>query len=188
VSDTGAPWNLPYPLPTDLVRDGADAIKDLAEATATGLSAAGNAGIGSNVVQSVKVNQFTTTSTVLTDISDLDVTITPTSDTAKVLILLDIAFGHTASVGSTSSAFQLVRGTTNVPVSSVSGRMFNPLAAGTNIIQYATLAFLDSPGVDTATTYKIRASTASGTLTVNRRGADASGGSVSAITAIEVEA
>jgi len=41
MSDTGSPWNLPYPLPTDLVRDGAQAIEDLAEATATGLSAAG---------------------------------------------------------------------------------------------------------------------------------------------------
>jgi hypothetical protein len=41
VADTGLPWELPYPLPTDLVRDGADAIKDLAEATADGLDAAG---------------------------------------------------------------------------------------------------------------------------------------------------
>lgn len=41
MADTGAPWNLPYPLSTDLVRDGAQAIEDLAEATATGLSAAG---------------------------------------------------------------------------------------------------------------------------------------------------
>ena len=41
MADTGAPWNLPYPLPTDLVRDGAQAIEDLAEATADGLSAAG---------------------------------------------------------------------------------------------------------------------------------------------------
>ena len=41
MADTGAPWNLPFPLPTDLVRDGADAIKDLAEATADGLTAAG---------------------------------------------------------------------------------------------------------------------------------------------------
>jgi hypothetical protein len=41
VADTGLPWELPYPLPTDLVRDGADDIKALAEATADGLDAAG---------------------------------------------------------------------------------------------------------------------------------------------------
>jgi hypothetical protein len=40
MADTGLPWELPYPLPTDLVRDGADDIKALAEATADGLDAA----------------------------------------------------------------------------------------------------------------------------------------------------
>jgi hypothetical protein len=38
VATTGAPWNLPYPVPTDLVRDGAEAIEDLAEATASSLT------------------------------------------------------------------------------------------------------------------------------------------------------
>jgi hypothetical protein len=37
VADTGAPFFLPYPLPTDLVRDGADDIKALAEALAQAL-------------------------------------------------------------------------------------------------------------------------------------------------------
>jgi hypothetical protein len=41
MATTGAPWNLPYPLDTDLVIDGAQAIQDLAEATATGLTATG---------------------------------------------------------------------------------------------------------------------------------------------------
>ena len=55
MADTGAPWNLPYPLPTDLVRDGADAIEDLAEATADGLSAAG--GLVA-VKHAIKTNTF----------------------------------------------------------------------------------------------------------------------------------
>jgi hypothetical protein len=37
MADTGAPYNLPYPLPTDLVIDGAQAIQDLAEAVDDGL-------------------------------------------------------------------------------------------------------------------------------------------------------
>jgi hypothetical protein len=37
VADTGAPFFLPYPLPSDLVRDGADDIKALAEAMAQAL-------------------------------------------------------------------------------------------------------------------------------------------------------
>jgi hypothetical protein len=35
MADTGAPFALPYPTPTDLVRDGADAIKALAEKVET---------------------------------------------------------------------------------------------------------------------------------------------------------
>jgi hypothetical protein len=42
MATTGSPWNLPYPIPTDLVRDGADAIKDLAEDTAAALTTAAN--------------------------------------------------------------------------------------------------------------------------------------------------
>ena len=81
MADTGAPWNLPYPLPTDLVRDGADAIKDLAEATATGLSAAGNI---KQTVQTIKTDQFSesiSSGSVGSDITGLTVTITPQSAT-----------------------------------------------------------------------------------------------------------
>jgi len=35
MATTGSPWNLFYPLPTDLVRDGADAIKGLADSAVT---------------------------------------------------------------------------------------------------------------------------------------------------------
>jgi hypothetical protein len=43
MATTGAPWNLPYPLDTDLVIDGASGIEALAEATAAGLTATGPA-------------------------------------------------------------------------------------------------------------------------------------------------
>jgi len=39
--DTGAPWNIPYVDPTDLVRDYPQASEDLADAIADGLDAAG---------------------------------------------------------------------------------------------------------------------------------------------------
>jgi len=50
MATTGSPWNLPYPLPTDLVRDGADAIKDLAEGTASALTSSANNLNASNLV------------------------------------------------------------------------------------------------------------------------------------------
>lgn len=38
MADTGAPWNLPYPLDTDLVIDGASVIQDLAEAVGSAIA------------------------------------------------------------------------------------------------------------------------------------------------------
>jgi hypothetical protein len=57
--DTGAPWNLPYPSPTDLVRDAPQAFEDLAVATAAGLDDAGSEGIGPNVVMAQKTDTQT---------------------------------------------------------------------------------------------------------------------------------
>jgi hypothetical protein len=57
--DTGAPWNLPYPSPTDLVRNAPEAFEDLADAVAAGLSATG----GLVEVKSVlKTDAFTSSS------------------------------------------------------------------------------------------------------------------------------
>ena len=55
MADTGAPFFLPYPLPSDLVRDGADDIKALAEAMAQALE--------DIPVTIKKVQAFTTTGT-----------------------------------------------------------------------------------------------------------------------------
>jgi hypothetical protein len=56
--DTGAPWNIPYVESTDLVSDWPADSLALANAIAAGLDDAGNAGIGSNVVQAVKTDTF----------------------------------------------------------------------------------------------------------------------------------
>ena len=41
MADTGAPWNIPFAEPTDLVRDWPDLSEDVANAVAAGLNAAG---------------------------------------------------------------------------------------------------------------------------------------------------
>jgi hypothetical protein len=187
VADTGLPWELPYPLPTDLVRDGADAIKDLAEATADGLNAAGNAGIGSNVVSAFKANAFATSSTTYVDITDLEVTITPSSDTAKVLCMAQISLGHDNANG--VLLVQLRRGSTDIAVSTAGGTR-NGTSAGTQpsgqpSAPTFSVVFLDSPATDTATTYKLRMQTASGTARVNNAAGTANG-STSSLVVIEV--
>jgi hypothetical protein len=176
VSDTGAPWNLPYPLPTDLVRDGADAIKDLAEATATGLSAAGNAGIGSNVVQAATSANFDTTSTSFVDVTNLEVAITPSSATSKVLLVGTLRSVQHFDAGA-ASLFQVTgtAGTTNVEVA----RQF--VDVGTFEQFNIAFAVVVEPASASAVTYRVqvRRDTGTGTIRVT---------SPSRLIAIEVAA
>ena len=86
MADTGAPHFIPFLDGTELVRAYPDFSEDLADAVADGLTAAGNAGIGSNVVQVSGTNTLTTTSTTFTA-TELTASITPSSDTSKVLVL-----------------------------------------------------------------------------------------------------
>jgi hypothetical protein len=187
VADTGLPWELPYPLPTDLVRDGADAIKDLAEATATGLSAAGNAGIGSNVVQTTKTNSFSTTVTGPdgADITGFDATITPSSNTAKILVIASGTLSQSTSGTTPGFGFRLKRGTTFIADSSDNHVYFSQNAADRQQFQM-TAVFLDSPASATAVTYTgVLRAQASGTAVFGGRG-DGAATSFSSLTLIEV--
>jgi hypothetical protein len=94
MADTGLPWELPYPLPTDLVRDGADDIKALAEATADGLDAAGG-------LVAVKHALFTGTQTNSTapaaNFAVTDLTITHTLADAANKLIISAYFGSAAN-------------------------------------------------------------------------------------------
>ena len=200
MADTGAPWNLPYPLPTDLVRDGADAIKDLAEQVAVGLDAAGNAGIGSNVVQTVKTNVFTTTSTAYVDITGMTVTITPSSATSKILVIAYAVGASTQATGASSAHLRLIRGSTVLTVGQTEGsRTANAGNVGTrgsgavDFLNSATIVELDSPGTTAATTYALQLSTGgAGTAFINRTENDfnsaGTGRPICSITVVEVAA
>jgi hypothetical protein len=168
MATTGAPWNLFYPLGTDLVKDGAGDIQQLAEDVAAGLTVA-NTGIGSNVVQTVKTNQFTTTSGTYVDITGMSATITPSSASAKVLVIVHANISITPS-GSQGGHITLLRGSTEIYRGDASGNqvrasgyVFDAAANAAN-----SIVFLDSPGVATATTYKIQGRRGSGgTLHLN---------------------
>ncbi len=195
MSDTGAPWLLPYPLPSDLVRDGAGDIQALAEATATGLSAAGSEGIGPNVVQTVKTDTFTLSSQTFTDVTGMGVTITPSSATSKILV---IAYAPISNQTTQTGAFmRLVRGATALFVGDADGNRvqasYGYRVETNNELSAATLVFLDSPNVATATTYTLQLrSGSSSTVTLNRSGTDTNSNvfarTASSITAIEVSA
>jgi hypothetical protein len=160
--DTGAPWNIPYVEPSDLVRDYPSDSEDLADAIAAGLSAAGNPGIGSNVVQTVKTTDFTTSSTSYVDITDFDVTITPSSATSKVLLLVDYNVGQT---GGNQTRTQLLRDSTVLAVDILEFDFFGSDRQRNR--PFHTIVWLDSPATSSAITYKLQIRATGGTARFN---------------------
>jgi hypothetical protein len=192
--DTGAPWNIPYVETTDLVSDWpADSLL-VANAVAAGLSAAGNAGIGSNVVSVTKLDTFTTSSTSMVDITDLTVTITPSSNTAKILVLMNVNLSNTSA--NQSSNVRLVRTSTAIAIGNAAGSRTRSTFSASLSNQYDIAGvgahFIDSPATASAVTYHLEISANGGTATVNRMGGDADAASnprtVSSLTVIEVAA
>jgi hypothetical protein len=185
MADTGAPFNLPYPVPSDLVKDGADAIKDLAEAVADGLPR----GLGTNVVQTVKTDTFTTTSASFVDITGMSVTITPSTNTSKVLVVATMVNAR-GGTGGTSVRINLVRNSTNIaqPASGSAAATLNSRFLETATNYPATVVFLDSPATTSAVTYKLQVAVSVNTFNFNLRDSDPDNSSISTITAIEVAA
>jgi hypothetical protein len=141
-------------------------------------------GIGSNVVQTVKTDVFSSSSTSFVDITGLSVVITPTSATSKVLVVANFIMGE--GTGSFVIQANLRRGSTNIAqsVSATNATWSYGESAGG---QQHAIAFLDSPATTSATTYSVQGRTSAGTFHVGRA-ANIAWGAVSVITAIEVAA
>jgi hypothetical protein len=187
MADTGAPWNLPYPLGTDLVRDGAQAIQDLAEAAATGLSNIPVlAGIGSNVVQAGKANTFSIASTTFTDVTGLSLSFTPTLASSRVLLLVSVT-GVADSTGGAAAWLRVLRNSTAIGVGDAATAVsfIFDQSSSVNAGFGAGVTILDSPSTTSAITYKVQMRHTSGTVFVNRS-QNGNARSFSSITAIEV--
>jgi hypothetical protein len=201
--DTGLPWEIPYAAPADLVRDWPALSEDVADAVAAGLSAAGPAGIGSNVVQTVKTDTFTTSSTSFTDVTGLTATITPSSATSKILVIANVSFSISVP-GSSGRAAQirLTGGGADTYVGNAAGsRLAVAAQTGENFTashdvsrgeQNATLVYVSSPNTTSPVTFKVQMRQNDGTGVVNRTGNDTDSvyysRTPSSITAIEVAA
>ena len=192
--DTGAPWNIPYVAPSDLVRDYPSASEDLADAIADALDAAGNPGIGSNVVQTISSTTFSTSSTSYVDVTDLEVTITPSSSSSKILLIAQVAVnpGLPNENSNTSSVkIQFAGGNittdTYEPIDMFGARP-NDSERYDRIFsnESTTMIYLDSPATTSAVTYNVQVKTANFTALVNQnyQGKNTD----SSITAIEVAA
>ena len=190
--DTGAPWNIPYVAGTDLVADWPTDSQTLAEAIADGLDAA-NAGIGTNVVQATFTGTQTISSATLVDVTSLSATITPTSNTAKVLIIARVNY----SVSNTErAAFSLLRGATEVFIGDAAGSRGRATHSGysqtSDEMKDVTMVYVDSPATASATTYKVQGARSSGNLYINRTATDTDSSSwyrgTSSLLVVEVAA
>jgi len=182
--DTGAPWNIPYVASTDLVSDWPTDSQELADAIADGLDGL------ANVVSAAKADVFSSTSATFEDITGLSVSITPTTNTSKVLVIASVAASNSSNFAD-GTELQLVRNSTNIFLGT-GGSTTNQteFVAGSNLaVNRYTAVFLDSPATTSATTYKMQIRVlGSSTGYINRRGADATRGVPSSITVIEVPA
>ncbi len=146
------------------------------------------------VVSTLKSDTFSTASTSYTDITGLSVSITPTANTSKVLVLVQVNYGYSGDIVDT---LQLVRGSTAIDIGDASGASARGTLGGGNggganaatALIPGVVSFLDSPATTSATTYKMQMFVNSGTGYINRTGRDNSSfdmRAASTITVIEV--
>ena len=123
------------------------------------------------VLQAVKTDTFTTTSTSFVDVTGLSVTITPKSTSSKVLILGSLS--GNGNHNTYAAHPQLVRGSTVINVGTGVGSRTPALAmleVAAGAFATIPIAFLDSPATTSATTYKIRIRSNTGANIVFNRG------------------
>jgi hypothetical protein len=175
-SDTGAPWNLPYPEDTDLVKDGAADIEALAEAVADGLDAAGG-------LVAVKSALFTGTQTASVtagnDVAVTNLSITHAMSDANNKLIISAYIGSGAnSAGFGFVGLAVMDGTTLIGTGPADGSRTRVGASHAQASGFASLAttipsmtFVYEPPDTTSRTYTVRAinvESSTRTLFINR--------------------
>lgn len=149
---------------------------------------AGSGGV-LQVVQSIKTDNFSSSSTSFIDVSGLSVSITPTSSSSKILIIADISVG---GANSNYVIIQFVRNITPIYIGTdvktyVATRNWYPNSAADNASMASLSAvFLDSPATISSTTYKVQFRVTGGTGGINRRTSLDDTSMASSITVMEI--
>ena len=143
------------------------------------------------IKQTIKKDQFTTSQVVgsgYTDLTGLNVTITPTRSDSKVLVECQIYNSNNNAV----NFFRLLRGSTFIeqPSGTSSGGA-NYNAHGFSYFDHqfqdtCVFKILDSPATTSATTYKVQTAMTSGVVTINQFYNTSNYFGISTITAMEV--
>jgi hypothetical protein len=145
------------------------------------------------VVNTVKTDTFSSSSTSYVDITGLSLSITPTSASSTILIFAVVNGAGVSGVA--DATVQLLRNSTAIGNGATAGSRsvgFGQLGASSSNMFPGAITFLDSPATTSATTYKIQAKlqTGVGTFNINRGATDTDNAGFarvsSQITAIEV--
>ena len=160
---------------------------------ADGTVAVGATGKILQVVQTVKTDAFSYNSTSFGDITGLTATITPSSNSNKILVSTNMYFSIGTGSGTTTIMCNLVRGSTNIAQpnhgsANHQASLFSWSSAA--YMQQRTVEFLDSPATTSATTYKvqIKGDNTAATIYLNRYYSSNNYRGISTITLMEVAA
>ena len=144
------------------------------------------------IKQTIKKDQFTTAQVVgsgYTDLTGLNVTITPTRSDSKILIECSIYNSNANAV----NFFRILRGNTFIEQpsgTSSSGANWNAHGFAyfncTNWQDTTVIKILDSPATTSATTYKVQCAVTSAVCTINKFYSTSNYYGISTITAMEV--
>ena len=148
------------------------------------------------IVQSVKTDSQTTTSTSYADITGLSINITPSSSSSKVLIMASMGIVTNSAANGTmvrivKDGSYLVRATTSGNAQNYEAFMTGggSVASDANRHKHShTLVYLDSPATTSSINYKLQFTIDGGSTTgyINRWGNDGNHAAVSTITAYEI--
>ena len=144
------------------------------------------------IKQTIKKDQFTTSQVVgsgYTDLTGLNVTITPTRSDSKILIECSIYNSNANAV----NFFRILRGSTFIEQpsgTSSSGANWNAHGFAyfncNNWQDTTVIKILDSPATTSATTYKVQCAVTSAVCTINKFYSTSNYYGISTITAMEV--
>jgi len=149
------------------------------------------------VIQTVKTDAFSTTSTSMTDVTGFSVSITPSSSSNKILVIVNVSM--LSNSGANGSLINLLRGSTSLTSSSAGGsadtnNAWNVGGGGgitNNERKYnsPSISFLDSPSSTSSLTYKCQMMVNGGSTTAffNRWALNTDHAGVSTITAMEIQ-
>ena len=134
--------------------------------TSNGSGVITSAGFGkiAQIKQASATTPQTITSSTYVDVTDVSVSITPSSTNSKILIYYFI--GQVSGTSSELARFRLMRDSNAIAVGDAAGRRTHSTSvvyAAANYSQTTSACFLDSPSTTSATTYKLQGCKNSGT-------------------------